>query len=78
MTVPIYWGASKISDFFNPDGILQLKSSSPEDVEAAICQCSEADYHARLPAIKENYQKVFTYRSGEYYIRKNYLDLDNI
>lgn len=58
MTVPIYLGAKKISDFFNPDGIVFITEKDCENIEKVLSKCNEKDYEQRLPAIIENYEKV--------------------
>ncbi len=61
MTVPIYCGATKIAKFFNPNGIIFLKTTDLDNLEKILSQCSEKDYQQRLPAIKENYEKALEY-----------------
>lgn len=61
MTVPIYCGAPKIHEFFNPDGIIFLKTSDIDNLDNILKCCSKEDYEQRLPAIKENYEKVLEY-----------------
>jgi Glycosyltransferase family 10 (fucosyltransferase) C-term len=67
MTVPIYLGAERISDFFNPDGIIQIKMSEAQDIKNVLKQCSVHDYESRLPAILDNYQRAQKYlKMGDY------------
>ncbi len=61
MTVPIYCGATKIAEFFNPEGIITIKLTDLDNLEKILSQCNEKDYLQRLPAIKENYEKVLEY-----------------
>ena len=61
MTVPIYVGATRIHEFFNPDGIIQVHPKDYSTIEAVIQQCGVEDYEARLPAIVDNYQRVQAY-----------------
>ena len=60
-TVPIYFGATKISDYFNPDGIISLNIGDLDNLDSVLKQCSKKDYLERLPAILDNYQRVFKY-----------------
>lgn len=73
MTVPIYLGASKISEFFNPDGIIFLDENSCENIEVVLSQCNEKDYEARLPAIIDNFNRVKKFLSWEDYMYEHYL-----
>jgi len=67
MTVPIYLGAERISDFFNPDGIIQINISEAKDIANVLKRCSVLDYESRLPAILDNYQRAQKYlKMGDY------------
>lgn len=73
MTVPIYVGASKISNFFNPDGIIQLNMRDVPNIDKILAQCSEKDYESRLEAIKDNYRRlVQSYHDASYYLYDHY------
>lgn len=61
MTVPIYLGAQRISDFFNPDGIIQIEPADAKNIQKVLAQCSAKDYESRLPAILDNYQRAQRY-----------------
>ena len=55
--VPFYYGARKIGDYFNMDGVIIL--DKPEDIFTAIKDFDfEAEYNKRLQAINENYERV--------------------
>ena len=73
MTVPIYCGATKIADFFNPDGIIFIKPSDFDNIEKILEQCSEKDYKSRLPAILENYEKAKQYKNPVDTLYEQYL-----
>lgn len=60
-TVPIYCGASKISDFFNTDGIITISPEECLDIEKVLKQCSVKDYESRIPAMIDNYNRVQQY-----------------
>lgn len=62
-TVPIYWGAQDIEEFFEPGGMLICDSI--EDIKAAIGSTSEADYRARLEFIVRNKEKAASYANHE-------------
>ena len=61
-TIPIYLGATKIDEFFNPDGI--IKFSPKDDIKKVLKQCTKEEYERRLPAILDNYQRVLKDYSG--------------
>ena len=72
MTVPIYIGATKIGDFFNLDGIIQVESSTIESIEDAVRACSVEDYNNRKEAILDNYIRAQEYLCVEDYLYKHY------
>ena len=76
MTIPIYLGASKISQFFNPDGIIQLKASDLDDIEKIIQLCTRAEYERRLPAIMDNYNRVKPFLNANDWLYENYFKQD--
>ena len=53
-TVPIYWGANAVNDFFNPNGMILFNDISElEDIFANL----NADlYRKMLPAIEDNFK----------------------
>lgn len=72
MTVPVYIGATDIGNFFNADGIIQVKELTIEAVEKAISTCSESDYLSRKDAVADNYRRVQGYLCPEDYIYEHY------
>ena len=50
-TIPIYIGAAKIDEFFKPDGIIKISTSS--DIEKVLTMCTKEAYEERLPAVLE-------------------------
>ncbi|NOX72670.1 MAG: hypothetical protein GXP03_03255 [Alphaproteobacteria bacterium] len=58
-TVPIYWGAPDIGDFFNMDGIVEC--SDEASLVAAIRNVSEDDYKSRAAALGENRKAAIKY-----------------
>ena len=71
MTVPIYCGASEIDKFFNPDGIIFMKPG--EDIREILKKCSKQDYESRIPAIKDNFDRVQKYRNIWDFMYNEYL-----
>jgi hypothetical protein len=51
-TVPIYWGAPNIDDYFDPRGLIICNSAA--EIYAALAEMSVSDYEARLKWIKKN------------------------
>lgn len=72
-TVPIYCGASRIADFFNPDGIIFITPDDCLDIKKILKQCSCKDYEARVPAMIDNYNRVQKYYSTIDYMYETYL-----
>ena len=72
MTIPIYFGATKINNFFNTDGIIQPPLLNIESVDKIIKNCNERDYSERLSAIIDNYDRVQKYLCIEDFIWENY------
>lgn len=55
-TVPIYWGAPDIGDFFDVRGMILLESK--EQIEKAL---QEDDYDTRLSSIQRNFEQARKY-----------------
>lgn len=53
LTVPIYFGAPDIADFFPRDSFISIVTLDPSGLESAVLKCSISDYQARLPALLE-------------------------
>jgi hypothetical protein len=58
-TVPIYWGAPDIAEFFDPAGLIAC--TSEDEVIAALKGMSDADYAARAHAIAENRHRALAF-----------------
>ncbi len=74
MSVPVYYGATEIAKFFNPDGIITIKQPTVECVIETIKQCSREDYESRKEAIIDNYNRVQNFLCIEDYLTANYMD----
>ena len=72
MTIPIYYGATEIGNFFNIDGIIEIKEPTVECVVSTIKQCSKSDYESRIEAVKDNFERVKKYISVDNYLTENY------
>ncbi len=71
-TIPIYLGATKVDEFFNPDGIIKITTKS--DIEKILKQCTKEEYENRLNAVLDNYKRVQNYTKPFDYLYKNYLE----
>lgn len=58
-TVPIYWGAPDIADFFDPAGIIACTSDA--EIIEALSAMSDADYASRAVAIAENRRRALAF-----------------
>jgi hypothetical protein len=58
-TVPIYWGASNVDNFFNPEGI--LKFTSVDELIKICNSLEERDYYKCQLSRLENYVKAIEY-----------------
>lgn len=72
MTIPIYIGAKKIGEFFNIDGIIEVKEQTIEAIINAIKQCTEEYYDERIDSIKDNFYRVKKYLCVEDYLIDHY------
>lgn len=58
-TIPVYLGASRIHEFFNPDGIITLSLDDiNHNLEKVLTQCTPEEYERRLPAVLDNYERA--------------------
>lgn len=55
-TVPIYWGAPDIGDYFDTAGMVVC--SGVDDIVSALRKASVADYEGRAAAIEENRRRA--------------------
>ena len=76
-TIPVYLGARKISEFFNPDGIIFLPGMDLDRAETILAQCTKETYEERLPAVLDNYNRVQEYRNMQDYLYEHYLRQPN-
>ena len=72
MTIPIYMGARKIGDFFNTDGIIRVEEATMESILNAIRQCTEKYYEEHIPAILDNFNRVYEFVCVEDYLMEHY------
>lgn len=72
-TIPVYYGAKKISDYFNPAGIIEVDHL--EDIPLIVDILNEAEYNKRLAAVEDNYERVKKYYCFEDWFYMTYKDL---
>lgn len=73
-TIPIYYGARKINEFFNSLGIIQLEN--PYDTIEVINSLDfNKDYLKRLPGIIANYELVKRFYCFEDWFHSEYMEL---
>lgn len=72
-TIPVYLGARKISEFFNPEGMILLKDVDLDGAVQAIRQCTRQEYEARLAAVRDNYNRVQEYSNMQDYLYEHFL-----
>ena len=66
-TVPIYMGTKKVSEYFNPDGIIFF------DGTFDFLTLTEELYQSKIDAIKDNFERVQKYSVLDDWIFDNYL-----
>jgi hypothetical protein len=71
MTIPVYSGATKINNLFNPDGIICFDMN--DDIEGVLKQCTKELYEERIPAIIDNYNRVNKGKTGLDIMYEKYL-----
>lgn len=72
-TIPIYLGATKINDFFNPDGIIAISLQDIDNIEEILKQCTSQEYERKLPAILDNYERAKEFEDVIEYMYQHYL-----
>lgn len=65
-TIPIFWGTRKVSEIFDPEGIIFL-----EDFKLELC--TPELYYSKMKAIEENFKIACNLLSPEDYLYINYL-----
>ena len=58
-TIPIYWGAPNVIDFFDERGILMFET--PEQLKEILFGLSEEKYYSMLDYVKINFDRVQKY-----------------
>lgn len=71
-TIPIYFGAPDIGDYFNLDGIIVMEKDSEGNVIFDSEILTEDYYNSRIEAVKDNYERALKHATVEDYIYNNY------
>jgi hypothetical protein len=66
MTIPVYWGASNIGDYFDIDGMIIFNSI--KDLQDIIRKLSEDLYFKMKPALINNRKLALNYSNTAQYI----------
>lgn len=70
-TLPIYWGAPNIGEFYDKEGIITFDTE--DELIDIVNNLTEEDYNSRLEAIEHNYKLVL--EKGFYFDKlQNFLD----
>lgn len=72
-TIPIYYGCSNISDFYNPKGIIQVRNT--DEIIKVINNLDPQYYSSILDAVEENYQKAFKYKDYVGNVKKQIIEI---
>jgi hypothetical protein len=69
-TIPIYFGARQISDFFNPAGIIAFRTL--KELRTILKNIDMVEYERRKEAIQDNFVRVQKFLTIEDFIYQNY------
>ena len=72
-TIPIYYGAPDIGDYFNSNAIISLIADSDGSLSFDSEILTEEYYQDNYDAVKENFEIALNQQTIEDYIYKNYL-----
>lgn len=72
-TIPIYIGPPSVGDYFNADGIIQIRPDEVQDIESVLKRATPEFYAERLPAVLDNYRRVADYRDMTEYLYVKHL-----
>lgn len=67
-TIPLYWGCSNITDFFNEDGMIRF--NNVDDLIYIVNNLDENYYHQHIQAVEDNYNRAISYVDYEVRIAK--------
>lgn len=70
-TIPIYWGADQIGEYFNKEGFITFNTI--EDLENILPILNQETYNNMLPFVKENFEIASKFTTVEDYIFEKFL-----
>ncbi len=71
-TVPIYWGANNISDYFDSGGIINF--SKLEDLDQIIEKLNVETYNKMFQHVKNNFDIASKYKTVEDFMYENFIN----
>ena len=71
-TIPIYFGARKIADYFNPDGIIMFDKE--EELDYIMDNISLELFKSKMQAVKENFEIAKHYTDTINYLYDTHLE----
>jgi len=72
-TIPIYYGCSNIGDFYNKEGILQVKNA--DEMVKVINELTPEYYDSLSDIIEENYQRALKYKDYVGNVKNQIVDI---
>lgn len=76
MTIPVYIGATNLSEYFNMDGIIQVHPKDYKNLEKIVKMCTKEEYDSRLEAVKDNFYRALQFENINNYMYEKYLKDD--
>jgi hypothetical protein len=67
-TIPVYIGATKIAEFFNPEGIIQILPEDYDHIPDILSKLDEKYYEDHLEAVKDSYYRTLKYKDINSYL----------
>lgn len=71
--IPVYLGARKIDQYFNPEGIITVTEKQLGNIEEVLRLCTREAYEEKRAAILDNYSRVREYVNMQDYLYEHYL-----
>lgn len=75
-TIPIYIGPPSIGEFFNIDGIIQVRPEEVDDIESILRMATPQYYNEHLSAVLDNYSRAKEYLRWQDFMFNKYLAKD--
>ena len=75
-TIPLYWGCTNLSDYFNTDGIIQV--ATVNEIIYLTNLLTQAFYYDSIASVKDNYFRALKYHKYEDLLRSAILKITKI